>query len=38
MPDAVNAKEYYKSFLKNKNEKLVKRSNLITEQPKTIET
>ena len=38
IPDASNDKEYYKSFLKNKNQKLVKRSNtIITQQPKTIE-
>ena len=33
----ANAKGHYKSFLKNKNQKLVKRSKIITQQPKTLE-
>ena len=32
-----NAKEYYKSYLKRKNTKLVKRSKIMTQQLKTIE-
>ena len=33
----VSAKEYYNSYLKRKNKKLVKRSKIITQQPKTLE-
>ena len=35
--DASNAKEYYKSYLKRKKIKLVKRSKIISQQWKTIE-
>ena len=34
---ASNTKEYYQAFVKNKNKKLVSRSKIITQQPKTIE-
>ena len=37
IPDASNDKEYYKSFLKNENQKQLKQSKVITQQPKTIE-
>ena len=37
IPDASNTKEYYQAFVKNKNKKLVSRSKIITQQPKTIE-
>ena len=33
-----NAKEHYESFLRNKNRKSVKQSEIITYQPKTFET
>ena len=36
--DASNAKEYYRSFFKNKSKKLVKWSKIITQQPKALET
>ena len=36
IPDANNAKEYYKPVLKSKSKKLGKRSKIITQQPKTI--
>ena len=36
IPGGSNPKEYYKSFLKNKNKKMVKRSKLITQQQRTI--
>ena len=35
IPNASNAKGYYQSYLKKKNTKLVKRSKVITQQPKT---
>ena len=34
IPDANNAKQYYYTFLKNKNKKSVKRSKILTQQPK----
>ena len=37
MPDPLNAKEYYQSFIRNKNTKLVKQSEIITYQPKTFQ-
>ena len=38
MPDPSNAKEYYNSYLKRKNTKLVvKRPKIITQQLKSIE-
>ena len=37
IPDASNATEYYKSFLKYLNKKFFKQSKIITQQPKTIE-
>ena len=37
IPDATNAKEYYKSYLKRKNIKLVEQSKISSQQPKTIE-
>ena len=36
IPDVSNAKEYYKSFLKNSNNKMIKQTKGITQQPKTI--
>ena len=36
-PDPSNAKEYYPSYLMNKNTKFVKRSRIITQQLKTSE-
>ena len=33
----VSAKEHYNSYLKRKNNKLVKRSKIITQQPKALE-
>ena len=36
-PDASNAKEYYKPYLKRKNTKLEKWSKIITQQTKTVE-
>ena len=35
--DSTNAKEYYNSYFKRKNTKLVKRSKVITQQLKTIQ-
>ena len=35
--DASNVEEYYNSYLKSNDAKLVKRSKIITQQPKTIE-
>ena len=37
IPDPSNTKEYYHSYLKKENTKLVKRSKIITQGPKTIE-
>ena len=37
LPDSYNAKEHYRSFLKNKNKKLVKQAEIIAYQPKTFE-
>ena len=37
MPDASNAKEYYKSYLKVKKVQLMKQSKVITKPPKIIE-
>ena len=34
IPDATNAKQYYYTFLKNKNKKSVKRLKILTQQPK----
>ena len=36
IPDPVNAKEYYQSYLKTKNKKSVKRPKIFTRQPKLI--
>ena len=36
IPDASNAQEYYKSYLREET-KLVKRSKIISQQPKTVE-
>ena len=36
IPDASNAKEYYNSYLKKSNRKLLKRSKIITQRPKTM--
>ena len=36
-PDPCNAKEHYQSFIRKKNRKLVKQSEIITHQPKTFE-
>ena len=35
VPDPCNAKEHYESFLRKKNRKSVKQSEIITYQPKT---
>ena len=35
--DATNATQYYHKYLKSKNKKLVKRSKIITQQPKSLE-
>ena len=35
IPDLLNAKEYYQSFIREKNTKSVKQSEIITYQPKT---
>ena len=32
IPNASNTKEYYRSFLKDKNKKLMKQSKIITQQ------
>ena len=37
IPDTVNAKEHYQSFIRKKNNKLVKKPKIITHQPKTLE-
>ena len=37
IPDACNAKEHYQSFLRKKNTKSVKQSEIFTFQPKTFE-
>ena len=37
MPDSRNAKEHYQLFLRKKNAKPVKRSKVITQQPKSLE-
>ena len=37
IPDVSNAKKYYKSYLKRKNTKFIKQSNIITQQAKTTE-
>ena len=37
IPDLCNAKEHYKSFLRKKNKKYVKQSQIITCQPKTFQ-
>ena len=36
--DTNNAKEYYKLFLRKKTEKLVKRSKVVAQLPKTTES
>ena len=38
VPDPRNAKEHYESFLRKKNRKSVKQSEIITYQPKTFDT
>ena len=35
LPDPCNAKQHYESFLRKKNRKIVKQSEIITYQPKT---
>ena len=37
IPDPRNAEEHYQSFLRKKNRKSVKQSEIITYQPKTFE-
>ena len=37
IPDPSNAKEHYRSFVRKKNTKSVKQSEIITYQPKTFE-
>ena len=37
IPDSRNAKEHYQSFIRKKNTKSVKQSEIITYQPKTFE-
>ena len=37
IPDPRSAKKHYQSFLRKKNRKLVKHSEIITYQPKTFE-
>ena len=37
IPDPRNAKEHYKSFIRKKNRKLVKQSEIINYHPKTFE-
>ena len=37
MPDLHNAKEHFQSFLRKKNKKSVKQSEIITNQPNTFE-
>ena len=38
IPDPRNAKENYQSFLRKKNTRLVKRSKIITQQPRSLES
>ena len=38
VPDPCNAKEHYQSFIRKKNRKSVKQSEIITYQPKTFDT
>ena len=38
IPDADNVKEHYQSFIRKKNRKSVKKSEIITYQPKTFDT
>ena len=38
IPDAANSKQYYQTYLKNKNKKSVKQSKIITEEPKNLGT
>ena len=38
VPDPHNAKEHYESFLRKKNRKSVKQSEIITYKPKTFDT
>ena len=37
IPDPRNAKEHYQSFVRKKNRKSVKQSDIVTYQPKTFE-
>ena len=37
VPDHCNAKEHYESFLRKKNRKLIKQSQIITYKPKTFD-
>ena len=37
IPDPSKTKEYYHSYLKNKNKKLVKQSEVIAQQPNIVE-
>ena len=37
MPDPLNAKEHYHPFIRKKNTKLVKQSEIITYQPKSFQ-
>ena len=38
VPDPRNAKEHYESFLRKKNRKPIKQSEIITYQPETLDT
>ena len=38
IPDPCNAKEHYQSFIRKKNRKSVKQSEIVTYQPKTFES
>ena len=38
VPDPCNTKEHYVSFIRKKNRKSVKQSEIITYQPKTFDT
>ena len=38
IPDLRNAKEHYQSFLRKKDRKSVKQSEIITNQPKPLKT
>ena len=38
IPVPLKAREYYQSFLRKKNTKLVKRPKIITQQPKSVES